>query len=303
MNNTSLLLFTLSTTLFTACIDEGIEGDPIDGAFLSENGKSDAFGIEEGSPDARGVLEVANTLVKHELVDEVGLVTRAANKIIAHRAGADGVLDTEDDDRFDDLEELDAVPWIGEISFEHLLEFARAHGYVAVDLFSADSCTGPAITLAELQTHTANGTRPLPGGQQTWIRSRTCSGALGCGDWGAPRELADPGVSSLSYTTSAGLRFRAAYDRSEIVSLPQGPLERRSSYEWNFALTTATTPEIIPGIAVYDHWFGDNVSGRVAIEDVALTFTRDCMRAYGRLPASGETSTSSEHELVFLATF
>lgn len=295
MKRIALLCLALPS-LFTACADVDTGGDAIDDSFLS-GGKADTFGLVEGSPEARGVLAVANTLAKPALVEDVGLVTRAANAIIAHRAGTDGELGTADDDRLDDLAELDAVPWIGEVSFGHLLAYAEANGYVDVDAFSAASCSGPAITLERLQALTANGTRALPNGR-TWVRSRTCNGALGCGGWSEPQELAEPGESTLTYTTTTGLAFRAAYDRTESVLLPQGYLDRITRYEWRFTMTDAATPELVPGIAHYYYWFGDNVSTYANLEDLSLTFTGDCMRASGRL-----SSADGEREVVFLARF
>jgi hypothetical protein len=295
MKRIALLCLALPS-LFTACADADVDGDAIDDSFLS-GGKADTFGLFEGSPEARGVLAVANTLAKPALVEDVGLVTRAANAILAHRAGADGEAGTADDDRLDDLAELDAVPWIGEISFGHLLAYAEANGYVDVDPFAEASCSGPAITLDRLQALTDGGTRALPNGR-TWIRSRTCDGALGCGPWGEPQELVEPGESTLTYTTATGLAFRAAYDRTESVLLPQGYLDRITRYEWRFTMTDAATPEIEPGIAHHYYWFGDNVSSYDDLEDVALTFTGDCMRASGHL-----SDADTEREVVFLATF
>ncbi len=101
-------------------------GDPKDGSF--GGGKAD----DPIDPAAGGaVLALVNDIAVdvEEFDHEVGLNTRAAEGIIAHRDGADGEPGTADDDRFDDLAELDAVPFVGKVTFRLLLEYAIEHGY------------------------------------------------------------------------------------------------------------------------------------------------------------------------------
>jgi len=50
-----------------------------------------------------------------------GVTTTAATNIIAHRDGADAAFGTTDDDLFDDLAELDAVPWVGPATIARIL--------------------------------------------------------------------------------------------------------------------------------------------------------------------------------------
>jgi 5'-nucleotidase len=103
--------------------DEG--GDPIDDAFLA-GGKVDAFGISEGGGEACGVLNLVNTASVQVLDVDVGLDKRAAQHIVAHRAGAEG--------RFDDLAELDAVPYVGKKAFRKLLDYTYDHDLVCQTL-------------------------------------------------------------------------------------------------------------------------------------------------------------------------
>jgi phosphatidylserine/phosphatidylglycerophosphate/cardiolipin synthase-like enzyme len=63
-----------------------------------------------------------------ELDIDAGLSSRVARNIITHRDGADGVADTADDDRFDDLAELDAIPYLGSATMAQLLEYAKDKG-------------------------------------------------------------------------------------------------------------------------------------------------------------------------------
>jgi hypothetical protein len=106
-------------------------GDGRNDAFLS-NGKADGS-IEDGSPEALGVLAVANTLTRDQFENDVGLDSQAATGIVGHRDGADQVAGTADDDPFDTLEELDDVPYVGKIAFGKLLAYAQTHGYVHAD--------------------------------------------------------------------------------------------------------------------------------------------------------------------------
>jgi hypothetical protein len=121
---------TIFVTLLSlsACATTG-DADGADDAFLS-GGKSDS-GISEGSPDAVGVLRVANELTRDQLDNDVGLASTAANAIDAYRRGADGTAATSDDRSFATLAQLDAVKYVGPVAFQHLLVYARAHGYVA----------------------------------------------------------------------------------------------------------------------------------------------------------------------------
>lgn len=124
----SSLLLLSSLVPMVACI--GAESEPDDARDGSFAGKADDFGIREGSPEARGVLQVANELSRTALDEEVGLHSRAAAGIIDFRDGDDGELGTEDDVQIATLAELDGIPYVGPISFDKLLAFARYSGYI-----------------------------------------------------------------------------------------------------------------------------------------------------------------------------
>lgn len=57
------------------------------------------------------------------LDDGVGLQARAAQNIIAVRNGADGIYPSADDHRFDTLEEVEAVKYVGAATMASLLEY------------------------------------------------------------------------------------------------------------------------------------------------------------------------------------
>ncbi len=120
----------LLLTLTPACAPGG--DDPLDGADAPfPGGKADG-GIDASSPEARAVLSLVNDpLVGFaELDDDAGLNKRAAENIIDHRNGADGTVGTADDDAFDDLDELDAVKYVGPYALQQLLAYAIDKGYL-----------------------------------------------------------------------------------------------------------------------------------------------------------------------------
>jgi hypothetical protein len=79
--------------------------------------------------DAALVLDVVNYPGTSTAVldEDAGLDSRAAANIAAHRAGADGVTLTADDNLFDDVAELDAIPYVGALAFDQLIAYAHAH--------------------------------------------------------------------------------------------------------------------------------------------------------------------------------
>lgn len=121
---------TLSALLVAvpACTDAGIE-DGQDDEFPT--GKSDG-GIDEGSPEALGVLALVNdgSLTAADLKAAAGVTSKVARNIVNHRDGADGQHGTADDDAFDTLAELDAVPFVGPATLNALLEAARDRGLI-----------------------------------------------------------------------------------------------------------------------------------------------------------------------------
>ncbi len=109
------------------------------GAGEAEDGESEGFpsgkadgGIDEGSPEALGVLALVNDpdMTAAKLKSEAGVTTRVANNIVNHRMGDDEEDGTDDDDPFDTLAELDGVPYVGPTVLQKLLDLARDKGLV-----------------------------------------------------------------------------------------------------------------------------------------------------------------------------
>jgi hypothetical protein len=157
------IAFVALSALITAAgcgIDE--EEDGIDDGFLGD-GKADAFGIAEGSPDALGVA------------------------IINHRQGGDRRDGTADDDLIDSLVELDAIPYVGPTAFRLLVDHARAGGFVpSADPFDAKFC-GVDSFLTMGQVRGAVGTEPAVAIQTSLagvrVRTRTCVTPDNCPAW------------------------------------------------------------------------------------------------------------------------
>ena len=128
MRRFGFLLGLLAVTALSACVDAEVE-DAADESFPS--GKADG-GIDEGSPEALGVLALVNDagLTAATLKAEAGITSRVATNIVTHRRGPDGSVNTPDDDKFDTLRELDAIPYVGPATLNALLEAARARGLV-----------------------------------------------------------------------------------------------------------------------------------------------------------------------------
>lgn len=128
MRRSAWLASVLSLIAVSACVEPEVE----DGATDSfPSGKADG-GIDEGSPEAIGVLALVNDpqLTAAGLKAEAGITSRVATNIVKHRRGADGAVDTADDDKFDTLAELDAIPYVGPATLAALLDAARARGLV-----------------------------------------------------------------------------------------------------------------------------------------------------------------------------
>jgi hypothetical protein len=121
----------IASALLGACsFDVGYDGDfdPDPRNASQTQGQS---GIPIYSDDEiAGLLELTNTAGLVELDDDAAIDARAANNIIDHRAGADGILDTADDDLFDSFAELDEVRYVGPATLAKLVDYAYAAGFI-----------------------------------------------------------------------------------------------------------------------------------------------------------------------------
>lgn len=117
----------LACCLVAGCVDSG--EDDGEGDEFSTDGKAD--GASYSAAEIAGALAYVNQATAASLRDDAGVSSTAASNITKHRAGADKKLGTADDDPFDTLKELDDVPYVGPKTFQHLVEYAKAHGFIA----------------------------------------------------------------------------------------------------------------------------------------------------------------------------
>lgn len=91
-----------------------------------------ALALVDGTPEALGVLAMLDdaTTTVDVLDVDARLDARAARNLVAHRDGPDGRRGTLDDDRFDDVAEVDAVAYVGDATLQLLVDFARAGGWI-----------------------------------------------------------------------------------------------------------------------------------------------------------------------------
>lgn len=95
-------------------------GDSRDDSFGGSGAKEDGL---FSTCQLAEVLKVANESTSTiEKLREMGVADNAAKAIVAHRNGPDGDAGTADDDVFDDLDELDAVDFVGNLALGRLVE-------------------------------------------------------------------------------------------------------------------------------------------------------------------------------------
>jgi DNA uptake protein ComE-like DNA-binding protein len=91
--------------------------------------RDDVITQELAAADAARVLDLVNYpgVDQDGLDHAVGLDARAARGIATHRAGPDGRFPSNDDRTFTTLAELDAVPYVGDVAFAKLADYAQAN--------------------------------------------------------------------------------------------------------------------------------------------------------------------------------
>lgn len=103
----------------------GVDGGGIeDEENATAGGKADS--IVEGSNESRAILAFLNDGETEiaQLDNDAGLTTRVATNLVNHRKGPDRRDGTSDDDFFDSIAEVDAVPYVGSTAMSAILEHA-----------------------------------------------------------------------------------------------------------------------------------------------------------------------------------
>ncbi|HEY4176186.1 MAG TPA: hypothetical protein VGM90_05120 [Kofleriaceae bacterium] len=116
MKKLAYLVAVAATTLLGACATEGgVAQDPKDDSFTTE-GKEDAFGVEDWSPDGAAVIKFASTATKAQL-QSAGLTAKVAQAILDQRNTLPGK-------KFTTLHQIDQAPYTGKTVFTALLKYA-----------------------------------------------------------------------------------------------------------------------------------------------------------------------------------
>ncbi len=111
------IVLPISLVLTVGCT--GLDGDAKDDSFGGKDAKSDgAYSTCQLAEVLKLVNESTSTADK---LGDLGLTDDAAKAIVKHRAGPDGQAGTGDDDVFDDLDELDAVDFVGALALGKLV--------------------------------------------------------------------------------------------------------------------------------------------------------------------------------------
>jgi DNA 3'-phosphatase len=100
--------------------------DGVDDSFLAD-GKVDVEALS--ACETTGVLRLVNASDAESLRGDAGLTRRAAGNIVAWRAADDGAAGTDDDRLYASLAELDAVPYVGPVALERILDRAEELGW------------------------------------------------------------------------------------------------------------------------------------------------------------------------------
>jgi hypothetical protein len=123
-----VLPLTIVLLSLPACVVETSPDDP--DAVGVTGGKAD--GSEFSECELAAVVEYLNAGVPLEELERDGVHALAAEHLVAHRDGPDGLFGTEDDDLFDDIAEVDDVLYVGPVAMQQLVAIV------------AEGCAGPA---------------------------------------------------------------------------------------------------------------------------------------------------------------
>ena len=235
MTNISTKLACLALLSSTAaCMNGEPAHDGADDSFLSAGGKSDTTGVAEGTPQARAVLRVANGASYATLHDVVGLYAPAAKHVIAYRAGADGTLGTADDRVIATLAELDAIPYIGPVSFGELVDYAGTltwQDWVPAT-FSWSLQIATPVTAKQWSSLTPSDPAPgTPGTAKTVTLSVALSGT------GGASLTASASPRSTTIPLSGAGNFDLSYDNSGVTADQRNIYDNRRTLTGQIAAT------------------------------------------------------------------
>ncbi|MFK7987382.1 MAG: hypothetical protein AB8I08_15280 [Sandaracinaceae bacterium] len=105
--------------LASSCTDDVASPDAQDEQGLQPGGKAD--GTDFSACELEAVVASLNGGVSDETLRADGVHPAAADHLVQHRDGPDGAFGTDDDDLFDDIEEVDAVDYVGLAAMRQLV--------------------------------------------------------------------------------------------------------------------------------------------------------------------------------------
>jgi hypothetical protein len=120
-----LALFALALSLLSVACAGSPGDDPAEDPASTPSDSALSMSVS----DAASVLALVNdpAMDAAALDQGVGLDSRAAQNIAKFRSGTDGACPSADDAYFDNLGQLDAIPYVGDVAFQKLLAHAALH--------------------------------------------------------------------------------------------------------------------------------------------------------------------------------
>ncbi|MFH1436900.1 MAG: phospholipase D-like domain-containing protein, partial [Pseudomonadota bacterium] len=119
MNRKNLYVLSLVALMIIASCDAGEQSPDGEDDTAFPNGKADSPWSE--CEMSQVVAYVNNPEIGYQDLRDAGVHKLAAKNIIAHRDGPDGTAGTQDDDLFDDIDEIDAVKYVGATAMDQLI--------------------------------------------------------------------------------------------------------------------------------------------------------------------------------------
>ncbi|MGE0869860.1 MAG: hypothetical protein AB7P03_14945 [Kofleriaceae bacterium] len=155
-----------------SCTSDSESGDGANDVGLGD-GKAD--GAEITACEKTAIVAFVNEATSVADLEAAGINSTASKRLIAHRDGADGQAGTADDDLFDSIEEVDAVPYVGPITFGQLVAAVADRCVPPADPYAdARDVTKPVVvfppgTIAPTSYEYPTGTQGLSlGGTEFW---------------------------------------------------------------------------------------------------------------------------------------
>ena len=223
----------------------------------STQGLSASRVLQDGTPEAHGVITLLNDpSTTFEILDiDAALDRRAATNLIEHRDGPDGEFGTADDALFDTVDEIVAVPWVGDAAMQRLLDHAQAEGWILDETFYG-RIEGVEfdMTQAEATLVLANLASYEVLDDEVPLDRRAANGIVERRPFSAVEEVAEvPFVGESALT--AMRTFAETWDQSALLSTAQAELaiaEATQGLVWQTDWDDTLRVVVVPGFNAID---------------------------------------------------